>query len=141
MAESKTIYLCSISGGKCIENTQKEKGECRLRKWNKTPAQQWIIEPSEPEANAFSFKSVADQQYLAALQPGQRNGGKIGVQAEKQWFTLEPGRGPELFHVKCNSSFGGGQAGYLNDEWGRMNDDNKIQTYQYEVSRASEMFE
>ena len=134
MADQSAIYIASISGGKCIENTQQAKGECRLRKWNKSSSQQWLVEPSDEGPNIVAFKSVSDQQYLAALQPDKMNGGKIGVQQEKQWFTLEPGRGPEWWHVKCNSSFGSGKPGYLNDEWGRLNDDNKIQTYQYEVS-------
>lgn len=134
MTEKNAIYISSITGGKCIENTQKDKGECRLRKWIKTTEQQWIVESSESDATTVAFRSVSDQQYLAALQPDKRNGGKIGVQAEKQWWTLEPGMGPGWWHVKSNSSFGGGKAGYLNDEWGRWKDDNKLQTYEYEVS-------
>lgn len=136
MADNTAIYICSISGGKAVENTQKDKGEARLRKWNKTAAQQWLVEASQDDANTVAFKSVLDEQYLAALQPDKRNGGKIGVQREKQWWTLEPATGPERFHFKSKSSFGGGKAGYLNDEWGRLRDDNKIQTYQYEVSEA-----
>ena len=136
MASNKAVYISSISGGKCIENTHADKGECRLRKWNKSTAQQWLVESSEENPREAAFKSVADEKYLAALQPDKRNGGKIGVQEEKQLWTLEAGRGPGWFHVKSNSSFGGGKAGYLNDEWGRWQDDNKIQTYQVEVGTA-----
>jgi hypothetical protein len=136
MASNNVVYVSSISGGKCIENTHADKGECRLRKWNKSTAQQWLVESSGENPLEVAFKSVADERYLAALQPDKRNGGKIGVQGEKQWWTLEAGRGPELWHVKSNSSFGGGKAGYLNDEWGRIQDDNKIQTYQFEVCTA-----
>lgn len=133
MADTNAIYIASISGGKCIENTQQERGELRLRAWNKGATQQWLVEASENDPNTVAFKSVSNRQYLVALEPNKRNGGKLGVSPEKQWWTLEPGRGPQWFHVRSNSVFSGGKAGYLNDEWGRIRNDNKLQTYQYEV--------
>ena len=126
-----TVYIASISGGKCIENTQKSQGVVRLRKWNQSLEQQWVLEANPEDHSSVAFKSSLDGQYLAALEPTKINGGKVGVAEAKQWWTLEQGRGPGWCHVKSQSAVVGNQAAYLNDEWGRMQDDNKIQTYKF----------
>lgn len=134
---NSSVYVVSISGGKCLENAQKDQGVCRLRKWKLgSDEQQWTVEHKEGDDSTVAFKSVLDQQYLAALEPTRINGGKVGVAEEVQWWTLEQGLGPGWVHVKSISSSDGSINGYLNDEFGRMQDDNKIQTYRFEVSAA-----
>jgi hypothetical protein len=118
-------------------NEQNSNSVCRLKKWNTdSEAQKWIVEFTDSSDDAVAFKSVAGGKYLATLEPQKKNGGTIGVSETRQWFGYSKAKGPGWFHVKSVECSGG----YLNDEWGRWNDDNRIQTYQFEVSVGLGMY-
>lgn len=72
MSDPTNVYIASVSGGKCIENTRAPQGICRLRKWNKSAAQQWTMEIQNSDDRVVAFKNVADGQYLSTLDQGRR---------------------------------------------------------------------
>lgn len=135
MSEQQTIvYIASISGGVVIANEQNDKNICRLRTWSPgSDAQKWIMEYDTPTDRAIAFKNVADGKYLVTLEPNKKNGGTVGVSTRKQWWGFwkaQKATGPGWFHVSSTEC----QGAYLNNEWGKDSDNNRIQTYDWEVS-------
>jgi hypothetical protein len=130
MPPQNSFYIVTVSGGKCLENTQGPNGVLDCLPKADSQKQQWVVETGENETTV-AFKSCADGQYLRNNEPGKICWGKIGV-GEKQWWTLEKGNTPGSCLIRSNAATSA--PSYLNDFQGKYQDNNYVHMWQMEVS-------
>ncbi|KAK5166733.1 uncharacterized protein LTR77_008277 [Saxophila tyrrhenica] len=131
MSDQKAFYIVTVSGGKCLENTQTAQGVLDCLPKDNDKRQHWVLETGE-EPNTVAFKSCADGQYLRNNEPNKINWGRIGV-GEKQWWTLEGSPTPKSCLIRSNACTSG--ASYLNDFEGVYRDNNYVHMWQMVKAR------
>ena len=128
MSESPAFYIVTVAGGKCLENTKDGVLNCVPKE---SDPQKWILEASDEDPNSFAIKSCSDGRYLINKNPTSINWAKIGMQEEKQLWTLEKGRFPRSCFIRSSACTAG--ASYLNDFNGEYKDNHYVHMWQMDV--------
>ncbi|KAK3070981.1 hypothetical protein LTR53_009490 [Teratosphaeriaceae sp. CCFEE 6253] len=130
MGGDKAFYIIAVGGGKCLENTTSASGVLDCLPKPASKAQRWVLEPSPDEPNVVAFRSCEDGQYLRNTEPAKVSWARIGVGAERQWWTLERGATPGSCLIRSNACTAG--QSYLNDFEGKYQDRNYVHMWQME---------
>ncbi|KAK3075371.1 hypothetical protein LTR53_001376 [Teratosphaeriaceae sp. CCFEE 6253] len=131
MGGDKAIYIVTVGGGKCLENTASASGVLDCLPKPHSASQHWVLEPADTP-NVVAFRSCADGRYLRNTEPAKISGARIGVGAERQWWTLERGATPGSCLIRSNACTAG--QSYLNDFQGKYQDKNYVHMWQMEKS-------